>query len=1069
MRRRWIIFAIPVLLAALLAGLALSSERFLVASLHWAAGHFADLTLNLREPRINLLSGELSAAEIHFVPRGTDGPALLSVLDFSASTRVGDLVRGDLIHSTVRARQLIIYVSENDDTEDPSPMEWLHYLGWLPHKLELEQAHLISASTGTFVFPLKGVRSERVDPTRYVATADALYDGEPLELSLELDAITTASRFTSLKMKGEFRAPESGSQIRIDGELSGTAKTFQYDFTMDGNYQDVEALLAGFESPLALEGSLKVSARMQGNGQGFVLSDATLILDNRPAYAFEAGGRLDYQLSGESRLDLVAAGDMASLDYLTEWWDLDLRDLGRAQASLRLTGSLGHPLIDQFILRTQHEGGLVINISGTGYVPGMGPEVGTELVNEIRFDAYGPSLSVLEPWLGSLPVDTGAWRSSGRLLGNREHTAAEDLIIETGNQETVELRAEGRIGNIVGAFTDGLPGLDNVQLKATAYTPDTKYLSALLHKDLPQDHKFEAVVPLAGSGDRLEAKDANLEVTAPGLKATLDITHAVILPGEDEPVRDVSGELVISVEDTSVLSAYTEGDTAIPALGAIRLSGQLQQHDSVFRLQGIQGGIKTDAGLEISTRGQIAELNTLSGLSLATQFSGLSIGETLSHLIEDFDYPAPLGLVQGRFTLIKRLENWDIKKLELNMPDIDGPMVLSATGDLNDVTHFPTANLVSDYQIRDPELVRALLGVPLSPLAGRLSFKTAPGKLTFSNHTRIGRNALDLAGIIMHGEDSINSLRAVLSTPHLYLQDLGMQLSVPEDKEQNSERAESGDRLEKLLETPPPYPTDVSVNIDQITGSDTEIQGMHVHITGENRRYTLRRFSMDYAHATAEVRGIIDLNPRPPALSLAGEAIAVPLLSVSRDLGVESDVTGTVTARGGITASGISSEALVSTLQGNVAFALEDATIKGAAYDILATDLLEWIYSGAAMETSTTLDCIMARFDLERGLARSDSLYIETPKMVATGKAMFDLVGKKMDVTVTPMSKSRAFQVPSSVRIKGDMSNPTPIVSPVTAVMDAYTQAVTLVPRLTLKLFGVEKKTKKQRRPCEAT
>jgi hypothetical protein len=82
---------------------------------------------------------------------------------------------------------------------------------------------------------------------------------------------------------------------------------------------------------------------------------------------------------------------------------------------------------------------------------------------------------------------------------------------------------------------------------------------------------------------------------------------------------------------------------------------------------------------------------------------------------------------------------------------------------------------------------------------------------------------------------------------------------------------------------------------------------------------------------------------------------------------------------------------------------------------------------------------------------------------------MFDLVGKKMDVTVTPMSKSRAFQVPSSVRIKGDMSNPTPIVSPVTAVMDAYTQAVTLVPRLTLKLFGVEKKTKKQRRPCEAT
>lgn len=1066
MRRRWILIAIPVLLAALLAGLALSSERVVVASLHWAARYFADLTLELHDPRINLLNGQLSASEIHLIPLGTDGPALLSVLDFSASTRVGDIARGNLVHSTVRAQSVVIYVSENDATEDPSPLEWLQYLGWLPHRLELEQAHVIKASTGTFVFPLKGLRGNRVEPARYVATADALYEGEPLELSLQLDAVTTSSRITSLRMKGEFRAPESGSQISVDGELGGTRDSFQYDFSLEGTYQDIGALLAGIEGAMALEGSLQVAARMQGDGEGFVLSDTAFTLDNGPAYAFEAGGSLEYQFSGESSLNLVAAGDMASLDYLLEWWDLDLRNLGRAQANLKLTGSLDHPHIDQFIVQTQQEEGLVINLSGNSFVPGMEPDDNIKAVNEIQFDAYGPSLSVLKPWLRSVPVDPGAWRASGRLAGNRLSISAEDLIIETGSRETVKLRAEGRIGNVVAAFTDGLPGLQDVAFTVIGYTPDTSHLAALLDKDLPPAHQAEAVIKLAGSGAELQATGGKIAVTAPGLQASLDITHAMIHAAEDNPIQGISGELVISIDDTSALSAYS-GKTAIPSLGPVRLSGQLQQRDTIFKLEGIQGHIKTATGLELSTRGQIANLNTLSSLSLATQFNGLKIADALSHLLADFQYPKPLGLMQGKFTLERRRDRWDIKGLELNMPDKDGPMVLSAAGDVSDIVNFPAADLVSEYQVRDPDLVKALIGVPLSPLAGRIAFDTAPGKLNLSNRTRIGRNELALDGVITHADSSINSLRAVLSTPHLYLKDLGIQLSASEDVQAGSDQTESESRLERLLETPPPYPTDVSINIDRITGSGTEIQGMNVHLTGENKRYTLRRFSMDYAHATAEVRGIIDLNPRPPALSLAGEALAVPLLSLSQDLGVKSDVTGTVTARGGITASGASTEALLSTLQGSVAFALEDATIKGAAYDVLATDLLEWIYSGAALETSTTLDCIMAQFDLDGGLARSDSLYVETPKMVATGKAKFDLVRKTMDVTVTPMSKSRALQVPSSVRIKGDMSNPTPIVSPVTAVMDAYAQAVTLVPRLTLKLFGLSKKTKEQRRPCE--
>jgi uncharacterized protein involved in outer membrane biogenesis len=253
-----------------------------------------------------------------------------------------------------------------------------------------------------------------------------------------------------------------------------------------------------------------------------------------------------------------------------------------------------------------------------------------------------------------------------------------------------------------------------------------------------------------------------------------------------------------------------------------------------------------------------------------------------------------------------------------------------------------------------------------------------------------------------------------------------------------------------------------------ITGKNTNINSVNIHATGENNRYILRRFSVTYAQADAEIRGIIDLNPAQPAISLAGQALSIPMNTLAADLGADVDIKGILSLRGGISASGTTGTELLSTLDGSVAIALEDAVIEGAAYDILATDLLEWIYSGAMLEKYTDIDCTMAKFQLDDGVATSDSLFVETDKMLATGTGTFDLVRKKMDMTITPMSKSRMLQVPSSVRLKGNFGNLRPIISPITAAADASTRVITLVPQMVFKLFGQTTDTKKERmQPCE--
>jgi uncharacterized protein involved in outer membrane biogenesis len=350
---------------------------------------------------------------------------------------------------------------------------------------------------------------------------------------------------------------------------------------------------------------------------------------------------------------------------------------------------------------------------------------------------------------------------------------------------------------------------------------------------------------------------------------------------------------------------------------------------------------------------------------------------------------------------------------------------------------------------------------------------TDPGQVGITATGLAGDTRLTTDIQVGYGAAGVSHLTARLWTPHLHLVDLGLQ-ATEDDGENYAPGAdiESGARtgLETLLEKPPRYPTDIQVKVDGITGRATNIDGLDIHVTGLDNRYTLRRFSLVYDDATAELRGAVDLNPNPPFASIAGEALAIPLSTLSQDLGAPSDIRGTLTARGGVAASGVDIPSLIASLNGNLAIALEDTVIKGAAYDVLATDLLAWIYSGAALENSTHLDCTMARFDIREGVARTDSLYVETARMIATGKGKFDLPRWRMDLTVTPRSRSRNFQIPSEIRLRGDISDPKPTISPISAAADASAQALLLVPKLALRLFGAgQAQSQKGIRPCQAS
>ncbi|WP_162845991.1 AsmA family protein [Seongchinamella sediminis] len=1053
-----------ILLAVLLLSplLLMRSERALLYIAHWAVDTFTDLRLELQQPLLRPLKGRVAASEIHLYPKADDGPPFVSVLGFEGDLSAGDIYRGDLAGSRLAARQVTIYVSSRDATADPAPLDWLQYLRWLPDALSVQQLHVVTASEDTLVVPLEDLQGSRTGNKRFVASASARYEGEPLQVGLDLQALFEHEQATGIAVAASFTAPESGSRINLDGELRGTPEDFNYDFKLVADYREVARLLTGLDSHHALAGELTVKALMTGNTDGFSLSNALFILDNMPDYGIEAHGKMDYRFSGENQLLLTIAGEMTTMEAVLQWLDVDLRPLGRAQGSATVSGSLSHPVVEDFILRSENANGLTVNLQGR-----IDPQRGDSEENQVRLDISAPSLATLEHWIGALPHEPGEFSASGLIVAGSTGLRLEDFIAETGSRETVLLRAEGAAQTGDLSHQQGLAAIESLALKLSVFAPDSEQLGPYLPAGVPAGFAVNGSVSLAGNGEEIFVKEGQITAESSDIVATLLTRSGSLRPLNEQLLNDFAGDLTVHLSDTSALSQFVS--KPVPVLGEVRGSGRLIQQQDRFSLENLWLRLDNEEA-KLNATGRLADVARLQGFSLRGQFSGVKSRNLLNTTFQDFHYAGELAELGGSFGLERSGNDWSLTEFTVASAGRQSPLQLDARGKLLNFTGTPQGELALDFQLRDPALIEAASGLRTRPSRGSLRLSAGAGTTDASGHLSFDQSDFRFKAQVRHDKGKIDALQLVVDSPSMRLEDVGLQAQKQTEGSYNPaeqlDDIKPGERFQKALQQAPKFNTDIAIRLNEVSGDNTSIDGFNLHFTGAEQRYTLRDFTLGYDQSLTEIRGIIDLNASPPFVSLAVDAVAVPLHTLTRDLGIDFNITGIGNLRGGLAGEGITPEQLVASLDGNLGVALQDAVIDGAAYDVLATDLLSWFYSGAALEESTEVDCTMAQFVLDDGVAFSDSLYIETRRMVATGSARLDLGRHTMDVKFTPRSRSRKLQVPSSIRIRGQFDDPRVTLSPVAAAFDAYAEVLSLVPQIARRIFGGDRR-RRTRSPCE--
>ncbi|MEP0202589.1 MAG: AsmA-like C-terminal region-containing protein [Halioglobus sp.] len=1061
-----VVAAVLLTLLLALSMLHLSPERS-IRAIERAVNALTNLNVELVEPSINVFERTANAEEIHLYQDGTRGPALISIIDFSAITTLGDLFTLDLDETTLTAASVIVYISKSDDTADPQPATWLGYTKLLPASLTIGTLHLISQDENVWIFPVKDLTGVHTSEQLFNASAQADYDGEPLNISLNIQRPQDGASSDSLKMSAKFDAARSKSTVSIGGEVKGDDKDFQYDYDISADYKKVEDFLSGFSGVTQiLDGALTIEGKLTGNLSGFELTAKQIVLDNMPAYGLEAGGKLSHQFgTEETAIKLVASGEFESAQQAIFFTDLDLSALGKTQASITLSGTLQVPVVDNFVLRSKNNDGLAINLSG---------QLGTKEVldgvlspnSKIRADISAPSLSVLDKWLGPQPVELGHWQASALLQGSRDAVRVDSIILEIGDSRTMHVRARGSIERVDLAPPFSLKKIQNIAAKLSLDTKDSAIVGTWLDLPVPNSHLVYGEADISGSGDQLLVSNGTLSVSSSDLEGKVSDISALITSEESVALRNAQGLLNVTLSDTSALSQYAEG--AFNSLGKVQGTGELKQTDTGFELNSVKVNVE-DEDYQISLDGHIENLNAVSGADFNLRFAGLKTSDFVSSQISNYSYSRDLGKLEGSMRLQWQADEWQVSNLSVANKGNES-LILNIRGSLNNAEGLPRGDLQADIRTKDASVISEITGLKLADTSATITVKTSPGKALVDVDGVVGSSTIKGSVSLAYAEKKLKSLGLDITIPHLSLTDFGLQTDVGKGGDYRpGEKLDpiTKDRnLESLLTKAPRIDTDIAIEIGGLSGEFTRIKELDLHVVGKDKSYTLRKFDVIYETGHMEVRGIIDLNPDPIAVSLAGLGFTVPMDKLRRDLAIETSVLGDLTFRGGITARGNRQEELVQSMNGSLALALEDAVLQGAAYDLLATNTLEWIYSGAALKDSTEIDCTMASFSIVDGVASTNDLFLETKHMIAKGDGDLDFVKRHIDISITPRSKSRAFNIPSSVRIRGEMSKPKTILSPVAATANASTEAIMLVPNLVLKMFGVKKGARKRTDPC---
>ncbi len=301
--------------------------------------------------------------------------------------------------------------------------------------------------------------------------------------------------------------------------------------------------------------------------------------------------------------------------------------------------------------------------------------------------------------------------------------------------------------------------------------------------------------------------------------------------------------------------------------------------------------------------------------------------------------------------------------------------------------------------------------------------------------------AIPLGGTDLKGDASVSlnrripGIRANLASDRLDLNDI--LAALPEAKAGKAPKPDS-----RRLFPDDPLPLDALKSVNaQLKFKGKQILAGPAPIDDLDLTIKLNNGNLSVAPATARISGgqlgaRVSLNGavKSPRLEVSLDVKGLDLGGLLKQMQLTDILSGKLDAKVKLNGAGTSVRKIMAALNGNTELVMNQGRIESKYVDLLAADLISNIMPWADQAKDTKINCLVSRFHIKRGIAKSTGLLFDTEKMTISGGGQIDLRDEKLDMRIKPEAKDASL-VSLSVPIDIGGTLKSPAVAPSTAAV----------------------------------
>lgn len=218
---------------------------------------------------------------------------------------------------------------------------------------------------------------------------------------------------------------------------------------------------------------------------------------------------------------------------------------------------------------------------------------------------------------------------------------------------------------------------------------------------------------------------------------------------------------------------------------------------------------------------------------------------------------------------------------------------------------------------------------------------------------------------------------------------------------------------------------ELDLSADRVVLESVDLTNLDLNARLEKGRLTVTPFSATLSGGT--LSGHLDLNAtgRTPKIDLKTTVQGLDYGQLFRSMNVVENVEGTVDVDIEMKGNGATLRQFASHAYGQIQIVSGPGRITDRLLDLWAADMISTMFKeGWRREQITKLNCMVGRFDLVEGLAKSDALLMDTTRITVAGSMTIDLDTEKIDGLFKPAPKNVSLiSLAVPVRITGTLAS----------------------------------------------